>query len=597
MYLLPNRRASDAFIGKAPGKVSVWAFVKPMKKPTEEVYLNLPRVLHWPSRIAEAMNMQQNSDTETVVPKAERRAAHTGGIVAFATSGSKVIGLLRERVLAEAYGTGVVMDAFVFSSLASSNIFVLLGGLNGPIDSSVVAVLASKDSNSRGAALQRIARITLMWLLALSVVLAIAAPIAVPWLAQFYHAGLVSHLPIQRQLAHEVLVQLYLMIPTIALGGLLGVFYAIARLQNKVFAASMAPAIASLVIVVFVWTANKSGVHQGWPIALAVLIGALAQVGIQIPSYLAARKCTTTDSAVVDEDVSKYKHMVAPAVLSTSVGMLSINIDAAFAGSVGAGAWSSLCYATRLIQVPLGILNTAVLVPMFPKFASSADSSNKEALRGDLHRCLKFIWFVTLPTVAMIAALSEPLVRMLLASGNFNESSVRTVGHALLFLAPQMLFYMGRELITRIFWAFRDSKTPFRVVIFACVLNALLDGIFVRVLGMGIEGIALSTTLVSAASFLILILLLRTRLNLAMTKLISPFVILLLAASVCWLACHFAFSFVSVQFGSAWHLQALALLASMALGALSYFGCCWVLKVSEVKVVIDLLRHLTRLKT
>ena len=533
--------------------------------------------------------VKAESNIRTVVaPIAQRRVAHTSGIIAGGTAASKVIGLLRDMVVARCFGTGVVADAFNYTILLTGTFFVLFGGFNGPIDSCVVSVAADKDAASQREIVARIGRLIFACLVILSLVAYLVAPLLVPWASKFYRGD-------QSIFAHEFLTQLFIMLPMIVLGGLIGVLYGIARLRNKLLLPSVAPAIASLVIVLVVWPAHTIfGITAGWPLAVGSVVGALAQFLVQLPLYFEdrAQPPDKTDPVQIDHAVAQFKRMSAPAILSTSVGQLTIYVDAAFAIALGTGAWTAVAYSNRLVQMPLGILNTALLVPMFPRFTASAAIGDHATIRNDLYLSLRFIWFVALPIVAIFSAMAEPVVRILFQGEQFTEASVRIVTQALLFLAPQMVFYLGRELVTRVFWAFKDSTTPFRMAIATLVLKALLDAVFVWWLKLDVAGISLATTLVSAINFVVLIKLLRRRIPLKLFSLIRPLMMMVGAAAFAWFVSSATLAGIRPLLGLGKIYLLSAVFIASAFGTLAYLATCSLLRLSEVGFLFSIVRSI-----
>jgi putative peptidoglycan lipid II flippase len=527
-------------------------------------------------------------------PNPRPRAAHIGTVVALGTAASKIIGLLREIVIARAYGTGIVADAYYYAYMITGNLFVLLGGFNGPIDSCIITVLSDKDESMWLRILLKIARRVVSALTCLSLFICLIAPLVIPSLSALYQPKAAENQDLLRtQFAQEFLSQLYITTPLIILGGLLGVLYAIERKRNQVLLPSIAPAVASLVIISVVYPVHACGINLGWPLALATLAGALAQFLVQLPAwYKVPKKAVETDGA--DSAVAEFSRMSLPAFLSTSVGQLTVYVDSAFALGLGTGAWTALSYSSRLIQMPLGILNTALLIPMFPKFTESVTQSDIPGLVHDLHRCLRFLWFVTLPIVALFSALAQFTVSLLLEGDQFKSDSVRIVTLALLYLIPQMFFYLGRELLARIFWAFRDTKTPFRIALMVLTLKLGFDVLFVWILKMNVAGISLATTTVSAISFVVSIVILNSRFSIEAAKLVGPLTAMICAAVCSWIVTTRTMEAFYPVLGLGKPALLFSITASSAAGALTYIMFCFLFRIQEVKLLWELAKGLLR---
>ncbi|MGH9550198.1 MAG: murein biosynthesis integral membrane protein MurJ, partial [Terriglobales bacterium] len=250
------------------------------------------------------------------------------------------------------------------------------------------------------------------------------------------------------------------------------------------------------------------------------------------------------------------------------------------------GAWSALVYANRLVQVPLGISSTSMSVPMLERFSRAVDAGDNATVQKDLHTALRFLWFLTLPIVALYCVLGRSIVLLLFQGGRFEQQSVELVTLALLFQSPMMFFNVGRDLITGIFKAVSDTHTPFRVACLVLLCNAFFDWLFVFVLRMDVAGIALATTVVSAINFLILLLILRMRIHLGIRKLVPPLLKMIVGTCACMYAAQLTLSFLSNRLPTDSKVAlCIEIFGSIAVGLSAYLIVSWLLRVSELGLI------------
>jgi putative peptidoglycan lipid II flippase len=177
------------------------------------------------------------------------------------------------------------------------------------------------------------------------------------------------------------------------------------------------------------------------------------------------------------------------------------------------------------------------------------------------------------------------------------------VATVLLYLAPSIVIYIGRDLITRVFYAYKDSKTPYYVGLAAIVMKSILDFSFVYQLKMGVAGIALATTLITIFNFTCLSLLLGRKIGpLGMKTMIKPVAIMLVASVVAGLATHFAFAWVTpwlAKTSATLHLIALlvSIGAASAMGMAIYTGITIVCKLEEPTLLMQRLKLLPKDKS
>ena len=469
----------------------------------------------------------------------------TFSLVAILTVASKLVGLARDIVVNQAYGTGIVADAYQYAYMFTGNILILFGGLGGPFHSSVVAILTPrKDDPAAGKLLTQIFLLTLMGLLLATLLVCLAAPLVINfWLPTYtIHP---EHLPAALQtwsanslrglLEQQILDQLFVMSPLIVISGLVGISYGISNVYNRVFWPSLSPAVASIAIIaaVYAYADPRTALTSGLPLAFGTLAGAVAQFLLQTPDLLQT-KMEFSMSTKDEPGLKEYGAMIFPAIFSTSIGQLTVYVDSMFAGHVGQGAWAVIINSNRLVQLPLGVLLTAMLVPILPRFTQQVEAQQIDELKEEFRRAFRFLCFLAFPLAALLIAIPEPIVRLLFERGQFNADSTHDVSIALLFLAPSILFYVGRDLITRVFYAFKDSSTPFRVALIALAVKAALDYFFVYVLEMDVRGISIASTIITILNLMLLSYFLKGKIGpLGFTRMIQPLTIMLLASAAC----------------------------------------------------------------
>lgn len=538
--------------------------------------------------------------------------ARTFGVVAFLTVLSKFAGLIRDVLVAREYGTSVIADAYQYAYMFTGNILILVGGLGGPFHSATVAIVTPhREDRKSGILICQIMAITFVALSAITVVAYLVTPYICQLMAAKYEPNVLgtAHtpggqaairainelmLPANKLLYQQQMqAQLWIMLPLIVLSGLVGVSYGILNVYNKIFWPSLSPAIASLAIIVAIywpseWTTPGARLYIGLPLAIGTLAGAIGQFLAQLPGMLKLDLQWKLELTAQPE-LREYAKMLWPALFSTSIGQLTVYVDAYFALLVHTqGAWTAIVNSNRLVQLPLGILLTAMLVPILPRFTEQVSQNREDDLKDELRRALRFMWFLALPMTAILLALPSPIIQVLFQRGNFDQTSTQLVTIALEFLVPSIFFYVARDLMTRVFYAYKDSITPYRVAMLAIIVKAVLDYVFVVVLNWGIEGISLATTLITVFNLSLLTFALKRKIgNLGFSKLMPPLVVMLTATVACgaatigvyWALVKALHASVEHPIGTLEHLVVIGI-ACIA-GLLVYLIICLLFKLDE----------------
>jgi putative peptidoglycan lipid II flippase len=280
--------------------------------------------------------------------------------------------------------------------------------------------------------------------------------------------------------------------------------------------------------------------------------------------------------------------MIWPAVFSTSVGQLIVYVDMFFTlnGPVGQGGWTAILMSNRLVQLPLGVLLTAMLVPILPRFTEQVNAQRMDDLKEEIRKSLRILWFLSLPLTALFLVIPSQIIQLLFQHGEFTPESTRMVTIALLLLAPSIFFYVARDLITRVFYAFKDSKTPFHVALVAIIVKAVLDYFFVYHTKLGVGAISLASTVITLVNLSLLTHFLKKKVGLlGFSLLLKPLAIMFLASALCAASAYG----VLHLFGDLSHLNRLYLLlavgAASGAGGIVYLATCIGCRLDEPSLV------------
>ncbi len=513
--------------------------------------------------------------------------AKTFGLVAILNVLSKTMGLVRDIVVLQVFGTSLITDAYFFAYQFTGNILVLFGGVGGPFHSAGVAILSSQtEGEEKRKLVGQLLTLTFAVLSVLSIILYFAAPYLIPLV--FPATGL--PLDERAKLWASILVQLRIMVPLILIAGLVGLGAGISNSYKEFTWPSLSPAVASIAIVVAVVFFPDAA---GMCLAVGTLIGAIGQLVVQIPGMTRAKPLFTFDLKM-RPGLKEYLLMIGPAAVGTSIGQLNVFTDSFFISSLPAGSLTALQNANRLLQLPLGVLLTAMLVPILPRFTEQVVAGEVDELKAEYRKALRILWFTVLPLVTMLLAIPNPIIKLLFERGHFDASSRTLVVLGLSYLVPSAFFYVARDLLTRVFYAHKDTQTPFKVGLLSVAVKMGADYLLVGPLGIG--GIALSTTLVTIFNMTMLSTLLRKKIgSLGITSLIKPAVIMLSASLACGLTAHYVQLWCEQLIKLPGHAGAFAsLLVSIVIagtvGLAVYVAVCTAAKLDEPKQVLSRLK-------
>ena len=438
-----------------------------------------------------------------------RKLFKIAGFVGVITIISKIFGFIRDLIVAKVYGTTIVADAYNFAYLLTGNALILLGGLGGPFHSATISTLSKVKDNAKaaGSFLIKIFISTLIIFLLITFVV-------IHYKSEIVHfivpaSGLEQ--AYKEKLWHLTTLQLQVMSPLIIISGLLGILCGVSNTYGFYFWPSISPILPSIAIVIFVLTGSDPTL--GIVLGIGTLIGAMLQLVIQLPDLLKAGLFENLKFALVKDQkaVSDFYHFLGPALLSTTIGQLTVYIDSFFCSGLEEGSWTATVLANRLIQLPLGVLLISFLVPFFPKFSELAHNKKIDELKQSSLLVIRTLWFLTLPISVYLLLFAKPIVEVIFQRGAFDERSTILTSSILVALLLSMVAYVARDTLTRVFYSLGDSKIPLLVAVISIILKIVLNSLLVK--KYHAPGIAFATSLVTAFNFIFLWFLLRFKIG------------------------------------------------------------------------------------
>lgn len=414
-------------------------------------------------------------------------------IIAVVTIVSKLIGFVRDIIIANYYGAAMVSDAYYYAYQIPSLSLILLGGVGGPFHSATVSIFSKLIPNLQEKPSEYVNKLystfmtaTIIFFLALSAIMFIFP-------RQIMGLIISGGSPDMINLAAT---HLKIMTPLLVIGGIVGIYYGILIIYRQFMLPNLSPIIMSLAIIGVVIAAPSD--QKGYALAWATTIGAILQLIIQYPNIRKLGYKLKPNFAFTNNPEFKgICELLFPAVLSSTVGQIHIYVDMFFTSSISEGAWTAIGYANRVFQFPVGILVTAFLVPLFPIFAKLVADKDYNGIKNYFNKGVGVLFFGAIPIIIGILVVGMDAVRLVFERGLFDEKATFMVTEALWFLSVSIIPYVFRDSITRVYYSFNDSKTPFVVAFSSIVLKLVLNYVLISKMHFGIGGITLSTSLVT----------------------------------------------------------------------------------------------------
>ncbi len=503
-----------------------------------------------------------------------RTIAKSASIIGFFTLCSRILGFIRDIVIARLFGVYLYAQAFVIA-FRIPNLFRDLVG-EGAANAAFVPIFSEYNLKHSKEEFWDLANcllnIILMVLMAITILGILFSPLIVRLIAPGFMSSpekLEATIRLNR-----------LIFPYILLIGLTAYCMAVLNSLKHFTIPALAPCILniSIIICALLFGEGIAGLASG------VLIGGLLQLAVQIPMLYKKGFRLKLFKRFKHPAAKNVGKLMLPRLLSSSIYQLNNFADSIFgslARIVGEGGVAVLYFSYRLIQFPLGIFSNALSQAILPAFSTQALEDTHDKLRHTLSWGLRSVFFVMLPASVAFMVLSTPIIATLFGGKRFDAYSVHLTASALFFYSIGLCAYGATKVLQSAFFALKDTVTPTKAALVALVTNVILNSILMFPLKIG--GIALATSLSGINTFLILFVILKKRLgDFKVKEIISSF-IRILAASVCMgIICYIISSKIIVFSDRAFH-RLIGLGVTIIAGLLSYIVFSFAFRVHEIE--------------
>lgn len=438
----------------------------------------------------------------------QRSLVKSMSIISLGTLSSRILGFVRDIIIAKFLGTGMKADAF-FVAFRIPNLLRELVG-EGASNAAVVPVFSEYVHKEDKEELSRLMSIVLTLAAVSLTVMTLLGIFLTPWIVKIMAPGFLAD-PEKYSLT-VFLTQL--MFPYLVLIGLtaysMGILYSLRSFTAPAFAPCLLN--VALIASVFVVVLMKGEVVYG--LSVGVLAGGVLQLMMQTRALAKKGMKFVFPKTFNHPGLIKIGQLLFPRMLGAGVYELNIFVDtfcASLASVVGVGGISAIYYANRLVQFPMGIVGVAFASAALPTFSSLVVTKDLQKLKETVLFAVENILFVMFPCSILLMILSAPVVKLLFQRGEFTAYSTGITSTALLFYSVGLFGFGATKILVSVFYAFQDTKTPVKVGAVCLLINASLNFILMYPLKVG--GIALASSIAGITNFIILFYLLDRKLE------------------------------------------------------------------------------------
>lgn len=514
----------------------------------------------------------------------KRRIAKAAGIMSVATFISRILGYVKDMILANFFGATGIADTF-FVAFRIPNLLRELFA-EGSMSSAFIPVLTEYQTKHGMEEAKRLVRITFTFILLFVGSICVLGIVFAPEIVTAIAPGFVN---MPDKFSMTVLLT-RVMFPFLLFISLAALSMGALNVKRTFFVPALAPAMLNITIIIVVIMFAGKMAQPIVAVAIGVALGGFVQFAFQMPSFFKNGYSLKPAYDLKHEGLKRMSLLIMPATMGMAVAQINIFVSTILASYLPEGSITYLYYSMRLVQFPVGIFGVAMGMAVLPILSEHAVKGDHDKLREDFSFALRLLFFVTVPAMAGLIALREPIVNILFQRGRFDYAATAGTAQALLFYSIGIWSIVGVRVVTASFYSMQDTKTPVKVALVALASNVIFSVILMNPLKH--SGLALANSLASAVNFTLLFFFLRKKLKrVDARKILSSFAKSIISGSIMgvagWIILH----------GETWQTHGNTLNKTFFLSGtivfcvMTYLFLSAILKSEELSYVAEMVRH------
>nr|WP_086940622.1 murein biosynthesis integral membrane protein MurJ [Thaumasiovibrio occultus] len=423
-----------------------------------------------------------------------KRLLRSGVVVSSMTLVSRVLGLVRDVVIANLMGAGATADVFFFANKIPNFLRRLFA--EGAFSQAFVPVLteyhASGDMNKTRELIARasgtlgviVTVVTLIGVLGSGVITAL---FGFGWFLDWLNDGPAAPKFELASFLLKITFPYLWFITFVALSG------AILNTLGRFAVSSFTPVFLNLtMIAAAIWISPQLS-HPEIGLAIGVFLGGLVQFLFQVPFLAKQGFLVMPKWGWNDPGVTKIRTLMIPAMFGVSVSQINLLFDTFIASFLASGSISWLYYSDRLLEFPLGLFGIAIATVILPALSRKHVDSTPESFAATMDWGVRMVLLLGVPAMVGLMVLAKPMLMVLFMRGEFGADDVHRASLSLLAYASGLLNFMLIKVLAPGYFARQDTKTPVKFGIVAMVCNMVFNAIFASMFGY--VGLAMATAL------------------------------------------------------------------------------------------------------
>ncbi len=345
---------------------------------------------------------------------------------------------------------------------------------------------------------------------------------------------------------------------------------------------AVAPLVFNLTVILFTLFISSRFNVPVIGLAVGVTVGGVLQLAIQIPSMIRLGMMRISFSRLFHPGVLKVAKIMIPSMIGAASYQVNIMVVSFFTSKFDEGSVSFVYYADRLVQFPLALFAVSVATVLLPEISKKVVLSQLDEVGELFSRGVRLVFFITIPAMAGLMALNEPVVKILFGYGAFDASAVQKTADCLFFLAMGLWAFTGLRLFVTLYYSLKNISIPFYSGIITIGLNLILCPLLMNFLGL--KGLILSVSVSAVAGFVFLFINIPGTMNIRKEEIIVSACRSFFVSAIMFLivrqTAEFSLPLLSSRFG-----LVIGVTGCIFIGMIIYFGINQVVSSPELELI------------
>ena len=494
-----------------------------------------------------------------------------------ATIIAKVLGFGRELVLAAVYGASMYSDAY----LTAMNIPVVLFTIIGTTLGTVLIPMYFEVNNDLGEkkALNFTNNVFNI-VIAICIVLAILGFIFTEQLVKVFAMGF------EGQTLKIAIDFTRITIIGIVFTGLSYVMTAYLQIKNNFTVPGLISVPKNIIIITSIILSVK---YNPYIMIWGTLIGIATEFLFQFPFAIKSGYKYQLYINIKDKYIKKMSWLIGPVLIGVAVNQINTMVDRTLASTLVEGSISALNYANKLNGFVMALFITSVGAVIYPMLSKLSSEDNKEKFISSVVQSINSVILLVIPISIGAIVLATPIVKLLFQRGEFDARATSMTAIALIMYSIGMVAFGLRDIIGKVFYALKDTKTPMINGAIAMIMNIVLNIILVKYLQLA--GLALATSISAIVCIFLLFGSLKKKIGyFGQDKIIKTMIKSILSAVVMGIVTYFIYNMISNLLGVGFIKEVISLVVSVGIGAVTYAILVVLLKVEEINIITSMMK-------